>query len=184
MWQVAADPGGRVTSDLAAWYAGNGRHRLPWRLTRDPWAVLVSEVMLQQTAVARVITRWQRFLDRWPSAEACAASPLDDVLREWDGLGYPRRAASLWRCAGQLAVSGWPRDEPGLRALPGIGPYTARALLCLALGRPGAPARDVNLSRVAARCFLGVESAPGRALDSALVVSRPPGMSARDHTLA
>jgi A/G-specific adenine glycosylase len=173
-----------MTERLATWYAAEGRHGLPWRLTRDPWEVLVSEVMLQQTPVARVLARWERFLRRWPTAESCAAAPLDEVLREWDGLGYPRRAANLWRCAGVVANAGWPVDEAGLRALPGVGAYTARALLCLALDRPGAPARDVNLGRVAARCFLGVESAPGPRLDAALVDHRPEEMGWRDYTLA
>ena len=184
---AAASPTGATpptTTDLAAWYATTGRHDLPWRRTRDPWAVLVSEVMLQQTPVVRVLPRWGRFLERWPTPESCAAAPLDQVLREWDGLGYPRRAGALWRCAAVVARTGWPADEPGLRALPGIGAYTARALLCLAVDRPGAPARDVNLGRVAARCFLGEETAPGTRLDAALVAHRPPEMAWRDYTLA
>lgn len=162
----------------------NGRHDLPWRRTRDPWAVLVSEVMLQQTPVSRVLGRWRRFLDRWPSPEACAAAGLDEVLREWDGLGYPRRAGGLWRCAHAVSSFGWPADEAGLRALPGIGAYTARALLCLALDRPGPPARDVNLGRVAARSFLGVEAAPGGRLDAALARQRPEDFGWRDYTQA
>ena len=188
MWlrvcHVAAGQRARVTTELAAWYRTAGRHGLPWRLTRDPWAVLVSEVMLQQTPVTRVLPRWGRFLDRWPTPASCAAASLEEVLREWDGLGYPRRAAGLWRCAGVVASGGWPADEPGLRALPGVGPYTARALLCLAFDRPGAPARDVNLGRVAARCFLGVETACGTRLDAALTAQRPEEMSWRDFTLA
>ncbi|MGO8687301.1 MAG: A/G-specific adenine glycosylase [Candidatus Dormibacteria bacterium] len=173
-----------MTVGLAAWYAAEGRHQLPWRRSRDPWAVLVSEVMLQQTPVARVLPRWQRFMARWPTAASCAAAPLDEVLREWDGLGYPRRAANLRRCAGVVASTGWPPDEAGLRALPGVGAYTARALLCLAFDHPGAPARDVNLGRVAARCFLGEETAPGSRLDAALTAHRPPEMGWRDYTLA
>jgi A/G-specific adenine glycosylase len=173
-----------ATAGLAAWYAAGGRHVLPWRRTRDPWAVLVSEVMLQQTPVARVLSRWSRFLERWPTPESCAAASLDEVLREWDGLGYPRRAAALWCSATMIAAGGWPSDETGLRSLPGVGPYTARALLCLAFDRPGAPARDVNLGRVAARCYLGVETAPGARLDAALETHRPASMSWRDYTLA
>jgi A/G-specific adenine glycosylase len=173
-----------ATAGLAAWYAAGGRHALPWRQTRDPWAVLVSEVMLQQTPVARVLSRWSRFLERWPTPESCAAASLDEVLREWDGLGYPRRAAALWCSATMIAAGGWPSDETGLRSLPGVGPYTARALLCLAFDRPGAPARDVNLGRVAARCYLGVETAPGARLDAALETHRPASMSWRDYTLA
>jgi A/G-specific adenine glycosylase len=140
--------------------------------------------MLQQTPVARVLGRWERFLARWPAPPACAAAALDDVLREWDGLGYPRRAVALWRSARILASSGWPADEAGLRALPGVGPYTARALLCLAFGVPAAPPHDVNIARVAARCWLGAESAPGRALDAVLLAERPLGMAERDWTLA
>ena len=173
-----------MTAGLTAWYAAGGRHQLPWRRPRDPWAVLVSEVMLQQTPVARVLPRWHRFLERWPTPESCAAASLDEVLREWEGLGYPRRAAALWRGAATIAASGWPADEAGLRRLPGVGPYTARALLCLAFDRPGAPARDVNLGRVAARCHLGVETAPGARLDAALEAHRPAAMSWRDYTLA
>ena len=173
-----------MTAGLAAWYAAGGRHDLPWRRTRDPWAVLVCEVMLQQTPVARVLLRWSRFLQRWPTPESCAAASLDEVLKEWEGLGYPRRAAALWRGAAMIAGSGWPADEAGLRRLPGVGPYTARALLCLAFDRPGAPARDVNLGRVAARCYLGVETAPGARIDVALEAHRPAAMSWRDYTLA
>lgn len=181
---------GGAAGSLAAWYGENGRHQLPWRQTRDPWAVLVSEVMLQQTPVPRVLPRWSRFLGRWPTPAACAASPLEEVLRDWDGLGYPRRAAALWHCARLVASrpsapgAGWPRDEAGLRALPGIGPYTARALLVLALGEPSPTPHDVNIARVAARCFLGAESAPARSLDAALAAGRPAGMAPREYTLA
>jgi A/G-specific adenine glycosylase len=175
------------TDSLPAWYAELGRHHLPWRQTHDPWAVLVSEVMLQQTSVARVLPRWQRFLQRWPAARACAASPLEDVLREWDGLGYPRRARALHETARSVAAHGWPRDEAGLRGLPGVGAYTARALLTFALDdETAAPPRDVNLSRVTARAALGVEphrvAAPR--LDTVLAESRPAAMSARDYSFA
>jgi A/G-specific adenine glycosylase len=180
----ADGPDQRVTEALPRWYAAHGRHRLPWRRTRDPWAVLVSEVMLQQTSVSRVLDRWERLLERWPSPESCAAAPLADVLREWDGLGYPRRALGLWRTAQAVAAAGWPVDEAGLRALPGIGAYTARALLCFAFGRPAGPAVDVNLSRVAARCFLGVESAPSGALDRLIAAHRPAVMPERHYTYA
>jgi A/G-specific adenine glycosylase len=149
--------------------------------------VLVSEVMLQQTSVARVLPRWQRFLQRWPVVSACAASPLEDVLREWDGLGYPRRARALHETARSVAAHGWPRNEAGLRGLPGVGAYTARALLTFALGDETAAApRDVNLGRVTARAALGVEAhsvAPSR-LDAVLADSRPAAMSARDYAFA
>jgi A/G-specific adenine glycosylase len=174
------------TAELAAWYEEHGRHDLPWRLTRDPWAVLVSEVMLQQTSVARVLPRWERFLRRWPTPSSCAGAPQDDVLREWDGLGYPRRALALHRCAAAVAEHGWPRDEAGLRALPGIGPYTARALLAFAFDADVPPPRDVNLGRVAARAALGVElhEAGTKQLDVVLAASRPPHVSPREHAYA
>jgi A/G-specific adenine glycosylase len=171
---------------LALWYRDHGRHSLPWRQTRDPWAVLVSEVMLQQTAVARVLGRWEAFLDRWPDPASCAAAPLSDVLRFWTGLGYPRRARALWETACIVAAAGWPVDEPDLRRLPGVGVYTARALRVLAFGADGPLPRDVNLGRVAARAVLGVEShqATAARLDDALSTSRPAGLAAREHTLA
>lgn len=174
------------TDALAAWYEEHGRHRLPWRLTRDPWAVLVSEVMLQQTSVARVLPRWRAFLDRWPAPRDCAAASQDDVLREWQGLGYPRRALALHHAAQAVSVDGWPRDEEGLRRLPGIGPYTARALLAFAFDADVPPPRDVNLGRVAARAALGVElhEAGPRDLDGVLAGSRPPHVSPREHAFA
>ncbi|HEV3125427.1 MAG TPA: A/G-specific adenine glycosylase [Candidatus Dormibacteraeota bacterium] len=172
---------------LPSWYAEKGRHHLPWRQTRDPWAVLVSEVMLQQTSVARVLPRWRRFLARWPVAQSCAASPLEDVLREWDGLGYPRRARALHATAREVAARGWPPDEAGLRDLPGIGEYTARALLLFAFDDEGAALpRDVNLGRVAARAALGQEThqATASQLDTALVDARPGSMTKRDYAYA
>jgi A/G-specific adenine glycosylase len=177
---------GSWTSGLPAWYAAHGRHHLPWRGTLDPWAVLVSEVMLQQTSVARVLPRWEAFMRRWPRAAGCAAAGLGDVLREWSGLGYPRRARALWQTAAEVAAHGWPEDEAGLRRLPGVGPYTARALLWFAWGVAGAPPRDVNLGRVAARAGLGAEAHEVTAarLDAELLVARPPGMSPRDYAFA
>ena len=124
---------------------------LPWRRTRDPWAVLVSEVMLQQTQVDRVIPRWAAFLDRFPRPEACASASLGDVLREWQGLGYPRRARNLHATAVQVAAAGeFPRDLDGLLALPGIGPYTARAVMAFAFELDVAVV-DTNIARVYAR---------------------------------
>jgi A/G-specific adenine glycosylase len=176
------------STGLASWFAANGRHQLPWRQTVDPWAVLVSEVMLQQTSVARVLPRWGPFLDRWPSPAGCAASELGEVLLAWQGLGYPRRARALWLTAAAVASGGWPRDEAGLRALPGVGAYTARALLAFSHLGSGAtsPPRDVNLSRVAARAGLGREpgDARGWEIDGALVDGRPAVMGMREYAYA
>jgi A/G-specific adenine glycosylase len=174
------------TDALAAWYEEHGRHSLPWRQTRDPWAVLVSEVMLQQTSVARVLPRWEGFLRRWPGVGECADASLDDVLREWQGLGYPRRAAALHRTARAVSEGGWPRDERRLRELPGVGAYTARALLAFAFDADVAPPRDVNLGRVAARAVMGMEvhQATPKRLDEVLAGSRPRHVSPREHAYA
>src|SRR5438445_5043688 len=113
-----------VEPALLSWFAEHGRD-LPWRRTRDPYAILVSEVMLQQTQVERVIPRYLAWLERWPSAEALAAAAAADVIRAWQGLGYNRRALNLQRAARQVAAEGWPDD---LTELPGVGPYTAAAI--------------------------------------------------------
>src|SRR5882672_8866698 len=110
--------GSRVVKELLlAWYAASGRD-LPWRRTRDPYAILVSEVMLKQTQVERVIPRYLRWLERWPTAAALAAAPAAEVIREWQGLGYNRRALALHRAATRIAADGWPAD---LTMLPGVG---------------------------------------------------------------
>ena len=124
---------------------------LPWRRTRDPWAVLVSEVMLQQTQVERVIPRWFEFLEAFPSPEACARAGLGDVLRMWQGLGYPRRARNLHAAATRISEFGrFPDTLPELLALPGVGQYTARALLAFAFENEAAVV-DTNIARVFAR---------------------------------
>ncbi len=124
---------------------------LPWRRTRDPWAVLVSEVMLQQTQVARVTPKWLAFMDAYPTTAACAAAPLGDVLRLWQGLGYPRRARNLHAAASEVERLGeFPRTLPGLLALPGVGAYTARAVLAFAYEADAAVV-DTNIARVFAR---------------------------------
>jgi A/G-specific adenine glycosylase len=135
-----------VREALLDWYAERGRE-LPWRETRDPYAILVSEVMLQQTQAARVVPRWLDWLERWPSAQALAAAPTGEVIRAWQGLGYNRRALSLQRAARVVAERGWPGD---LTELPGVGPYTAAAVACFAFGRPVLPV-DVNVRRVQER---------------------------------
>jgi len=135
-----------VEATLLAWYASTAR-ALPWRKTRDPYAILVSEVMLQQTQVDRVVPRYERWLARWPTVEALAAAPVGDVIVEWQGLGYNRRALLLHRAALQVAEEGWP-DE--LTRLPGVGAYTAAALANFAFGQDVLP-RDVNVERVGRR---------------------------------
>jgi len=131
---------------LLAWYRQNGRD-LPWRKTRDPYAILVSEIMLQQTQVERVIPRWHAWLERWPTVEALAAATPADVICEWQGLGYNRRALNLHRAARHLAAKGWPDD---LTELPGVGPYTAAAVGNFAFGRDVLPV-DTNVRRVQER---------------------------------
>src|SRR5438093_186029 len=113
-----------LEASLLQWYAANGRD-LPWRRTRDPYAILVSEVMLQQTQVERVIPRWHAWLERWPSVHDLAAASPADVIRAWQGLGYNRRALNLHRAARVVAEQGWPED---LTELPGVGRYTADAV--------------------------------------------------------
>lgn len=131
---------------LPAWFAENGRD-LPWRRTRDPYSILVSEVMLQQTQVERVVPRYLAWLERWPSAESLAAAPLADVIREWQGLGYNRRALNLHRAAQRIAAGGWPEE---LTELPGIGRYTADAIAAFAFEAPTLP-EDTNVRRVQER---------------------------------
>ena len=150
----------RAVDDLLlAWFAENGRD-LPWRRTRDPYAILVSEVMSQQTQVERVVPRWQLWLERWPTVEALAAAPAADVIREWQGLGYNRRALSLHRAAQRVAAEGWPDD---LTELPGVGRYTADAVASFAFGRPVLPV-DVNVRRVSERTGHDFSPAAGQAL--------------------
>jgi A/G-specific adenine glycosylase len=141
---------------LVAWFRANGRD-LPWRQTRDPYAILVSEVMLQQTQVERVAPRYQRWLERWPSAAAVASASRADVIREWQGLGYNRRAVHLHRAAQHVADRGWPDD---LTELPGIGAYTAAAIRNFAFGEAVLPV-DTNVRRVQERtgASFGPESA-------------------------
>jgi A/G-specific adenine glycosylase len=135
-----------VSELLLAWYEASARD-LPWRRTTDPYAILVSEVMLQQTQVDRVIPRWVRWLERWPTAVALAAASTAEVIVEWQGLGYNRRAVSLQRAARVVAERGWPDD---LTELPGVGPYTAAAVGNFAFGLDVLPI-DTNVKRVQER---------------------------------
>jgi A/G-specific adenine glycosylase len=128
---------------LLAWFDEHGRD-LPWRRTRDPYAILVSEVMLQQTRVVRVVPRYLTWLERWPTAEALAAATPADAIREWQGLGYNRRGLNLHRAARHIAAKGWPDD---LTELPGVGRYTADAVARFAFEQSVLPV-DVNVRRV------------------------------------
>lgn len=155
----------RLQRAVLAWYRVHGR-ALRIRTTRDPWPILVSEVMAQQTQIARVDEAWLGFMERFPSPAALAAASPFDVLLAWRGLGYNRRAIALQRAAREIVErhdGQVPDTVAELEALPGIGPYTARAVAALAFGRPVA-AVDTNVRRVVGR-IVGVELAP-RALQA------------------
>jgi len=138
-------------------HARTGLRDLPWRRTRDPWAVLVSEVMLQQTQAPRVVPHWHAFLEAFPTVGACAAAPQSAVVALWQGLGYNRRAVALHRTARAVVSEHggrFPETEEELRSLPGIGPYTARALLAFAFEQ-SVGVLDVNAGRALARAVAG-----------------------------
>jgi A/G-specific adenine glycosylase len=135
-----------VEPALLAWHAERGAD-LPWRRQRDAYAVLVSEVMLQQTQVSRVVPRFRAWMERWPTIDALATAGRDDVIRAWQGLGYNRRAVNLHRAAQVVAERGWPQD---LTALPGVGRYTADAIRRFAWGEDVLP-KDTNVKRVIER---------------------------------
>jgi A/G-specific adenine glycosylase len=141
---------------LLAW-GETARRDLPWRRTRAPWAVLVSELMLQQTQVTRVVPKWHAFLDRFPTPASCAAAPAGEVVSLWAGLGYNRRALNLHRAAVAMVAGHCgevPDDLEALLALPGIGPYTARAVLVFAFGHDLGLV-DTNAGRFLARAVAG-----------------------------
>ncbi|MCA1843545.1 MAG: A/G-specific adenine glycosylase [Actinobacteria bacterium] len=169
--------GGGGRAPIARWYTAHGRHDLPWRATRDRWAVLVSEVMLQQTQVTRVAATWDGFMARFPTPESTAAAGPGEVIAAWGTLGYPRRARRLWEAATLIAGSGWPDD---LTDLPGVGRYTADAIDAQVDGRD-APAIETNIRRV-------VERRSGRPLSpsEAATASRAAGhpLTGRDRLLA
>src|SRR6476620_1903737 len=150
---------GPMTNAVLTWFAVNGRD-LPWRHTRDPYAILVSEVMLQQTQVSRVVPRWEEWLQRWPTVEALAEASPADVIRAWQGLGYNRRGLNLWRAACAVAAGGWPDD---LTELPGVGAYTAAAVGNFAFGRDVLPV-DTNVRRVQERTGEGFDASCAQAL--------------------
>jgi A/G-specific adenine glycosylase len=156
---IQQPPAGELQAAVLGWYRAEGRV-LDFRATRDPYAILVSETMAQQTQIGRAVDHWRRFTARFPTFEALAAATPADVLRAWQGLGYDRRALNLLRCArivvrelgGQL-----PAEVDALQRLPGIGPYTARAIAALAFGRQ-AGAVDVNVHRVLSRVVAGTQA--------------------------
>jgi A/G-specific adenine glycosylase len=159
---------------VLAWAAAHQRD-LPWRRTRDPWAILVSELMLQQTQVARVVPRYHDFVARWPTARACADAGAAEVVRSWAGLGYNRRAIRLQAAASVVAyeLGGvFPRDLPGLQRLPGIGPYTARAVAAFAYEDDVAVV-DTNVARVLAR--VGGAALSPKQVQAAADAIVPPG---------
>jgi A/G-specific adenine glycosylase len=145
-----------MESTLLAWYDRVGRD-LPWRRTHDPYAILVSEVMLQQTQVERVVPRYLAWLERWSTVQALASATPAEVIREWQGLGYNRRALNLHRAVSAIAVHGWPSD---LTELPGVGRYTAAAVRRFAWDEAVLPV-DVNVARVLRRT--GTEFSPAAA---------------------
>jgi A/G-specific adenine glycosylase len=149
---VTRDPNAHAVRQLVTWFEAEGPD-LPWRRTRDRWAILMSEVMLQATPVARVIPFYEAWITRWPTPGALAATPLGEAIAAWQGLGYPRRARNLHSAAMVLAESGWP--SPGRYTdLPGVGEYTAAAIRCFADEAAVLP-EDVNVRRVVARRFPG-----------------------------
>jgi A/G-specific adenine glycosylase len=169
-----------IQKHLLAWFAAHGRS-LPWRQTRNPYHILVSEMMLQQTQVDRVVPRYAAFLEAFPTLEHLAAASTGEVIRQWAGLGYNRRAVNLQTIARIIhdAHSGtFPQQVDDLRQLPGIGPYTAGAIACFAFGQDVA-FMDTNIRRVLRRLLVGPEDAPPPVRDYALLqlaqAAIPPG---------
>jgi A/G-specific adenine glycosylase len=161
-----ASPGSAVAPDeqqlaevhelLLGWFARSARD-LPWRRTRDPYQVLVAEMLAQQTQAGRAAEAFPRFLARFPDLSALASATPAEVLRAWQGIGYNRRALALRACAVAVVErGGWPDTVEELATLPGIGPYTARAVACFALGQDVAPV-DTNVARVLARSLAGAD---------------------------
>ncbi len=174
--------GAALAATATAWYDVHARD-LPWRHPdADGWAVLVSEVMLQQTPVARVLPAYEAWLARWPSPADLAADSPGEAVRMWGRLGYPRRALRLHECATAIVAryaGAVPADPDELRALPGIGSYTANAVAAFAFGRR-VPVVDTNVRRLVARSVLGVaDTGPSAARDHAAVEVLLPAEPAR-----
>ncbi len=169
---------GAARDAILAWYSTHCRI-LAFRRTTDPYAVLVSEVMAQQTQAARAAEHWERFITRFPTVESLAASTPADVLRAWKGLGYNRRGLALWRAAGVIVDQHdgqVPDSIDELEKLPGVGPYTARAVAAIAFGRP-VGAVDVNVGRVLGRLAGGTDGLPRASIqavaDTAAATTHP-----------
>ena len=152
-------PDSRFTNAILEWYAANGRD-LPWRRTRDPYAIWLSEIILQQTRIAQGQAYWERFMERFPDVESLAAASEDEVLRLWEGLGYYSRGRNLLAAARQIAAAGaFPDTIEGIRTLKGVGDYTAAAIGSIAFNLPAAVV-DGNVYRVLAR-YYGIDTPVG-----------------------
>ncbi|MBQ4013400.1 MAG: A/G-specific adenine glycosylase [Bacteroidales bacterium] len=152
-------PDSHFTSAILQWYAANGRD-LPWRRTRDPYAIWLSEIILQQTRIAQGQAYWERFMARFPDVESLAAASEDEVLRLWEGLGYYSRGRNLLAAARQIAAAGaFPSTLEGIRNLKGVGDYTAAAIGSIAFGLPAAVV-DGNVYRVLSR-YYGIDTPIG-----------------------
>ncbi|MDR0540529.1 MAG: A/G-specific adenine glycosylase [Spirochaetaceae bacterium] len=150
----------RFCAEVYSFYQKHGRKTLPWRLNTKPWGVLVSEFMLQQTQIDRVIPYWQRWLERWPLPEDLCGAPLEDALCEWNGLGYNRRGRALWECASRICGEYGgkvPKNPSELIGLPGIGPYSAGAIACFAYNVPSVFIETNIRAAVLHFFFAGVE---------------------------
>lgn len=148
---LPADTVAALREALLRWYTQAAR-KLPWRGTRDPYAIFLSEIILQQTRVAQGMPYYLRFIETYPTVQALAAAPDDDVMRLWQGLGYYSRARNMLKAARQVAAHGWPSDAAGLAKLPGIGAYTSAAIASIAFGEP-VPVVDGNVARVLSRWY-------------------------------
>lgn len=173
---------GKMHEIVFDWFAKNGRD-LPWRKSTDPYAIVVSEIMLQQTQVERVRPLWEAFLERFPNWRALATSSQADVVRYWHGLGYNRRAMNLHRLAKAIAELGeLPRDPSAMMQLPGIGPYTSNAVAAFAFRSPNAAPVDTNIERIFKRVF-GVYTKDRRFIERLVFAARPVDTWTWNHAL-
>jgi len=174
------------TTTILEWFAEN-RRDLPWRETSDPYAIWLSEIILQQTRIQQGMAYWQRFMERWPTVEQLAAATEDEVLRLWQGLGYYTRARNLHAAAQQIvAMGGFPTTFEGIRSLKGVGDYTAAAIASIAFGLPVAVV-DGNVYRVLARHFgidTPINTTEGKKLFAALAQEMLPPDRPSDYNQA